>query len=193
MKKLFYLILFFPIFMIGQSSGNISSQKESVSVHEKKMSVDKTAGFIWNNFNKPTINAYQNRALDKLKEFYSYLILLQTTDDSELQNQLQLTIKGLLFDDRVNFQNFIDVENKKYTIDELLTQVVQKKIVFFMPIIYPNAYLNHNDFEFSLTLKVEVNKQLKQLNVNQKVFLGIDEKTFGNEKKLVWNLKLGGF
>ena len=106
MKHLIYILLFFPMFMIGQSSGNTNSQKESVSVSEKKQ-LDKTAGFIWNNFKKPTIQAYQNRALNKINEFYNYLILLQSVDNSELQNQLKQNIKELFFCDTVSFQNFL--------------------------------------------------------------------------------------
>jgi hypothetical protein len=193
MKNLIYILLFFPMFMIGQSSGNTNSQKESVTASEKKMKLDKTAGFIWNNFNKPEINAYQNRALDKLNEFYNYLILLQSADNSELQNQLKLNIKELFFGDTASFQNIIDSQNKKYSIDEILTQVIDKKIAFTMPVINQNAYLNHNDFEFSYTVKVVVNNEVKQLNLTQKVYLHLNEKTFGTVKKMVWELKLGEF
>jgi len=193
MKNLIYILLFFPMFMIGQSSGNTNSQKETMTADEKKMKLDKTAGFIWNNFNKPEINAYQNRASDKLEEFYNYLILLQSADNSELQNQLKLNIKELFFGETVSFQNIVDSQNKKYSIDEILTQVIEKKITFSMPIIDQNAYLNHNDFEFAYTVKVVVNNEVKQLSLTQKVYLHLNEKTFGTAKKMVWELKLGGF
>ena len=62
-----------------------------------------------------------------------------------------------------------------------------------MPIINQNPYMNHNDFEFSYTLAVEVNKQVKQLNLTQKVYLFPLEKQFGTTKKTVWELKLGAF
>lgn len=178
--------------MIGQSSGNNNSQKESVSVNEKKQ-LDKTAGFIEKNFNKPVINAYQNRALDKLNEFYSYLVLLQNATTSDLQNELKQNIKQLLITENLSFQNIIDFQNKKYSIDEILNQIIDKRLTFSMPVINQNAYLNHNDFEFSYTLKVEVNKEVKQLNLTQKVFLYPVEKTFGTTKKTVWELKLGAF
>ncbi len=193
MKNLIYILLFFSIFAIGQSSGNTNTQKESVTASEKKMKLDKTAGFIWNNFNKPEINAYQNRASDKLEEFYNYLILLQSADNSELQNQLKLNIKELFFGETVSFQNIVDSQNKKYSIDEILTQVIEKKITFSMPIIDQNAYLNHNDFEFAYTVKVVVNNEVKQLSLTQKVYLHLNEKAFGTVKKMVWELKLGGF
>lgn len=193
MKNLIYILLFFPMFMIGQSSGNTTSQKEVVTASEKKMKLDKTAGFIWNNFNKSEIKAYQNRASDKLDEFYNYLILLQSADTSELQNQLKQNIKDLFFGDQVSFQNIIDSQNKKYSIDEILTQVIEKKITFSMPVINQDAYLNHNDFEFSYTVKVVVNNEVKQLNLAQKVYLNLNEKTFGATKKIVWELQLGGF
>jgi len=193
MKNLIYILLFFPMFVIGQSSGNTTSQKESVTASEKKMKLDKTVGFIWNNFNKSEIKAYQNRASDKLDEFYNYLILLQSAENSELQNQLKQNIKDLFFGNEVRFQNIVDSQNKKYTIDEILIQVIEKKITFSMPVIDQNAYLNHNDFEFSYILKVVVNNEVKQLNLTQKVYLNLNEKTFGTNKKTVWELKLGGF
>ena len=192
MKNLIYILLFFPLFTIGQSSGNTNSQKENVSVNEKTQ-LDKTSGFIEKNFSKPVINAYQNRALDKLNEFYNYLILLQNANSSELQNELKQNIKQLLINDNLSFQNIIDFQNKKYNIDEVLSQIVEKKIMFSMPVIKENAYLNHNDFEFSYTLTVEVNNQVKQLNLTQKVYLFPVEKTFGTTKKTVWELKLGEF
>lgn len=193
MKNLIYIFILFPIFVIGQSSGNTNSQKESVTASEKKMKLDKTAGFIWNNFNKPEINAYQNRALDKLNEFYNYLILLQNANTSELQNELKQNIKLLLIDENISFQNIIDTQNKKYTINEILTQVIEKKVTLSMPVINQNAYLNHNDFEFSYTIKVVANNEVKQLSLTQKVYLHLNEKTFGTAKKMVWELKLGGF
>ena len=192
MKNLIYIVLFFPMLMIGQSSGNTNSQKESVSVSEKKQ-LDKTAGFIEKNFSKPIINAYQKRAVDKLNEFYNYLILLQNTNTSELQNELKQNVKLLFINDNVSFQNIINSQNKKYNIDEILTQVIEKKLTFSMPFINQDAYLNHNDFEFSYTIAVTVNNQVKQLNLTQKVYLFPVEKTFGNTKKAVWELKLGEF
>lgn len=192
MKQLFYIVLFFPMLIIGQSSGNTTSQKEIVSVNKKTQN-DKTVGFISSNFSKPVINAYQNRALDKLNEFYSYLILLQNAETLELQNQLKLSIKALFINDNLSFQNIIDFQNKKQTIDEVLSQVVEKKIRFSMPIINENPNLNHNDFEFTFFLKTEVNKEVKQFNLTQKVYLFPLEKTFGNAKKTVWELKLGEF
>ena len=102
MKNLIYILLFFPMFVIGQSSGNTNSQKENVSVSEKKQ-LNKTARFIENNFSKPAINAYQNRAVDKLNEFYNYLILLQNANTSELQNELKQNVKQLLINENLNF------------------------------------------------------------------------------------------
>ena len=192
MKNLIYILLFFPMFVIGQSSGNTNSQKENVSVNEKKQ-LDKTASFIENNFSKPVINAYQNRALNKLNEFYNYLILLQNANSSELQSELKQNVKQLLVNGNLSFQNVIDLQNKKYSIDEILTQIIEKKITFSMPIIQNNAYLNHNDFEFSYTLKVTVNGEVKQLILTQKVYLFPVDKTFGTTKKTVWELKLGEF
>ena len=192
MKNLKYILLFFPMFVIGQSSGNTNSQKENVSVSEKKQ-LNKTARFIENNFSKPAINAYQNRAVDKLNEFYNYLILLQNANTSELQNELKQNVKQLLINENLNFQNIIDFQNKKNSIDEILTQVIEKKLTFSMPVINQNAYLNHNDFEFSYTLKIVANNEVKQLSLTQKVYLFPVEKTFGITKKTVWELKLGGF
>lgn len=193
MKKLIYIVLFFPIFVMGQSSGQTTSQKESTSATHEKVQIDKTAGFIWNNFSKSAIKAYENRAIDKLNEFYSYLILLQDASSSDLQNELKQNIKQLLVDENLSFQNIIDFQNKKYTIDEILMQVVDKKLKFTMPIINQNPYMNHNDFEFTLTLKVELNNVSKQLNLTQKVFLFAAIKKFGDTQKEVWELKVGGF
>lgn len=192
MKNLLYIFILFPMLVIGQSSGNTDSQKESLSSSQKKQ-LDKTTGFIEKNFSKPVINAYQNRALDKLNEFYNYLILLQNATTSELQNELKQNIKQLLINENLSFQNIIDFQNKKYSIDEILGQVLEKKLLFEMPVVSQNTSLNHNDFEFSYTLSVTVNGQVKQLNLTQKVYLFPIEKTFGMTKKTVWELKLGAF
>ncbi len=192
MKHLIYIFILFPMLVIGQSSGNNDSQKESLSTSQKKQ-LDKTTGFIEKNFSKPVINAYQNRALDKLNEFYNYLILLQNATTSELQNELKQNIKQLLINENLSFQNIIDFQNKKYSIDEILSQVMEKKLTVAMPVVNQNAYLNHNDFEFSYTLSVTVNGQVKQLNLTQKVYLFPVEKIFGTTKKTVWELKLGEF
>ena len=188
MKNLIYIFILFPMFIIGQSSGNTDSQKESVLSTSQKKQLDKTTGFIGMNFSKPVINAYQNRALDKLNEFYNYLILLQNATTSELQNELKQNIKQLLLNENLSFQNIIDFQNKKYSIDEILNQVMEKKLTVAMPVVNQNAYLNHNDFEFSYTLSVAVNGQVKQLNLTQKVYLfpvekilsEIQKKRFGN-------------
>jgi hypothetical protein len=159
----------------------------------ERKSIDKTTGFIESNFNKKTINAYENRAKDKLNEFYDYLILLQSSNSLELQNQLKQNIKQLMINDDLTFQNIIENLNDKLSIDDFLNQLILKKVKINLPNNIQNTTINHNDFEFSYILEIIINEETKILNLTQKVYLFPVEKYFGSSKKTVWELKLGSF
>lgn len=177
MKKIVYLLLILPFIFFSQSAEN---KNKAVSIIEKK-------------FNTETISAYQNRAQNRIIDFFDNLILLQNTDNAALQQEIKTNIKLMFINQKLNFENIINTEKINPSIDDIMNEIITKSINISMIEFISNSYFNHYNFEFSYTLQVIKNNQKKQFNLLQKVFLLPVEKQFGNTKKTVWEIKLGEF
>lgn len=189
MKHLIYIVLFFPIFMIGQSSGNTNSQKESVSV-DKELSKKTLASSISANFNSKVILAYANQSEQIITDFYSYLNLYNQSETADLQQELDKSIQQMFLSDTVLVEDFINGTNKKITLSQLLQYCKENKFVITVNTIQ-NKAVNASSFDMKYQLLVTNKSETKTYNLTQKVYLFPKVKTFGNTQKTVWELKLG--
>ncbi len=186
MKNLIYILLFFPIFMIGQSY----SQKEEVSV-AKEVSLKKgTMNSISANFNSKVILAYANQSEQIITDFYSYLNLYNQSETTDLQNELDKSIQQMFVSETTLIEDFINGTNKKITLLQLLKHCKENKFVVSINNIQ-NTSVNANNFDVKYQLLVTNKSETKTYNLTQKVYLFPKVKTFGITQKTVWELKLG--
>ena len=191
MKLLIYILLFFPIFVIGQSSGNTNSQKENVSV-DKEVSKKSVATSISANFNSKVILAYANQSEQLITDFYNYLTLYNQSESPDLQKELDKSILQMFLSETTLIEDFINGTNKKITLLQLLQYCKENKFVVTVNNVQNHA-VNANNFDMKYQLLVTNKSVTKTYNLTQKVYLFPVEKTFGNTKKTVWELKLGEF
>lgn len=185
MKNLIYIVLFFPLFVIGQSN----SQKEEVSV-AKELSKKAVASSISANFNSKVILAYANQSEQLIADFYAYLTLYNQSETADLQKELDKSIQQMFLSDTVLVEDFINGNNKKITLSQLLQYCKENKFVITVNTIQ-NKAVNANSFDMKYQLIVTNKSETKTYNLTQKVYLFPKLKTFGNTQKTVWELKLG--
>jgi hypothetical protein len=186
MKHLIYILLFFPMFVIGQST----SQKEEVSV-AKEVSLKKGAmNSISANFNSKVILAYANQSEQIITDFYSYLNLYNQSETTDLQNELDKSIQQMFVSETTLMEDFINGTNKKITLLQLLKHCKENKFVITVNTIQ-NKAVNATSFDMKYQLIVTNKSETKTYNLTQKVYLFPKVKTFGNTQKTVWELKLG--
>lgn len=179
------------MFVIGQSSGTSDSQKEEVSVN-KELSKKAVASSISANFNSKVILAYANQSEQLIADFYAYLTLYNQSETADLQKELDKSIQQMFLSDTVLVEDFINGTNKKITLSQLLQYCKENKFVITVNTIQ-NKAVNANSFDMKYQLLVTNKSETKTYNLTQKVHLFPVEKTFGNSKKTVWELKLGEF
>ncbi len=191
MKNLIYILLFFPMLVIGQSSGNTNSQKESISV-DKEVSKKAVTSSISANFNSKVILAYANQGEQLITDFYGYLALYNQSETTDLQKELDKSVQQMFLSETTLIEDFINGTNKKITLLQLLKHCKENKFVVSVNQIQ-NTSVNVNNFEMKYQLLVTNKSVTKTYNLTQKVYLFPVEKTFGTTKKTVWELKLGEF
>ena len=192
MKHLIYIFILFPIFVIGQSSGNTNSQKEEVSVNKELSKKLGNTTSITSNFNSKVIFAYANQSEQLITEFFAYLTLYNQSETSDLQKEIDKSIQQMFLSETTLIEDFINGTNKKITLIQFLKYCKENKFVVSISNIQNNA-VNANNFDMKYQLLVTNKSVTKSYNLTQKVYLFPVEKTFGTAKKMVWELKLGEF
>lgn len=187
MKNLIYIVLFFPMFIIGQSN----SQKEEVA-GSKEVSKKSLGHSISANFNSKVILAYANQSEQLIADFYSYLTLYNLSETNDLQKELDTSIQQMFLSETVLVEDFINGSNKKITLLQLLKYCKENKFVVSVNNVQNNA-VNATNFDIKYQVLVTNKSVTSTYNLTQKVYLFPVEKTFGNTKKTVWELKLGEF
>ena len=76
MKKLLYILVIFPMLVIGQSSGHTNNQKEEVSNAKEVTKKVLPANAIAANFNSKVIVAYANQGEQLIADFYDYMYFI---------------------------------------------------------------------------------------------------------------------
>ncbi len=167
--------------------------------------IDKNT-FTANELSRFEIKGFENHAIQKIEEYASYIqIISNKSYDSKLRKQAIILAKNLFNNKNISFKN-IDTEiTKKHEIyiDELLSSIygsnfskISVNVSNFIVSEELKPYENHfkGKITFTKTNTYYKNNKLisesKSLNEIE-IFLIKTEKTFGNEKNIVWNVFLG--
>lgn len=180
------------MFMIGQSSGNTNSQKESVSVDKESSKKRLFFSSIKDNLNAKVVVAYANKSSEVITDFYNYLTLYNQSETLDLQKEIDQSIKQIYWSENVLIEDFINGTNKKITLLQFLQYCKENKFVVTVSNLQ-NTAVESNHFVMKYQLLVTNKSVTKTYNLSQKVYLYPVLKTFGNTEKAVWELKLGEF
>ncbi len=139
------------------------------------------------------MEAYTLKAESKAAEFFSYIELLtDSSANAEMKTQTAAEAAKLYKYDSETIENIFDEKESIVTVQKLLELAsAQKKKVH----IYINSVQvmlideNARRSEWMMTYDVIAGKRIK--NVSQIFIMVLEEKKFGNTKKLVWNSYLG--
>lgn len=192
MKKLIYIFILFPMFVIGQSSGNTNSKKEEVSVSKESSKKVVFFSSITDNLNAKVVVAYVNKSSEVITDFYNYLTLYNQSETLDLQKEIDQSIKQMYWSENVLVEDFINGSNKKITLLQFLQYCKENKFVVTVSNLQ-NTTVESNHFVMKYQLLVTNKSVTKTYNLSQKVYLYPVLKTFGNTEKAVWELKLGEF
>jgi hypothetical protein len=191
-QVIYYSILIFPIFLFGQSAGRNESQKESVTLSEEVSKKIMNSNSIALNFNTKVILAYASKSEQLIIDFYTYLAMYNLSDTTDLQLEIDKSVQQMYFSEKVLVEDFITGSNQKITLLQLLQFCKENKFVVSINGIQ-NIAVNENSFNIKYQLLVTSKSETKSYNFTQKVYLFPVQKTFGSNKKTVWELKLGEF
>lgn len=191
-QVIYYSLLIFPIFLFGQNAGRNESQKESVSLSEEVSKKIMNSNSIALNFNTKVILAYASKSEQLVIDFYTYLAMYNQSDTTDLQMEIDKSVQQMYFSEKVLVEDFITGSNQKITLLQLLQFCKENKFVVSISNIQ-NIAVNENSFNIKYQLLVTSKSVTKTYNFTQKVYLFPVQKTFGANKKIVWELKLGEF
>ncbi len=192
MKNLIYILLFFPMLLIGQSSGNNNSVKEEAVAAKELSKKTVPVNSIAAQFNAKIIAAYSNQSEQFISDFYNYLTLYNQSESADLQQEIDKSILQMYLSENMLVNDFITGSDKKITLLQLLQLCKENKFVITLSNIQ-NTALNANNFEMKYQLLVTNKSVTKTYNLVQKVYLFPVLKSFGTTQKTVWELKLGEF
>jgi hypothetical protein len=193
MKQIiYYSLLIFPIFLFGQSAGRNESHKEAVSLTDAVSKKTMNSNSIAVNFNTKVILAYASKSEQLITDFYTYLALYSQSDTTDLLMEIDKSVQQMYFSEKVLVEDFINGTNQKITLLQLLQFCKENKFVVSINGIQ-NIAVNENSFNIKYQLLVTTKSVTKTYNFTQKVYLFPVQKTFGSNKKTVWELKLGEF
>ena len=192
MRNLIYIFILFPMFVIGQSAGNTTSQKEEVSVSKESSKKEVFFSSIKDNLNAKVVIAYANKSSEVITDFYNYLTLYNQSETLDLQKEIDQSIKQIYWSENVLVEDFINGTNKKITLLQFLKYCKENKFVVTVSNLQ-NTDVASNHFVMKYQLLVTNKSVTKTYNLSQKVYLYPVVKTFGNTEKTVWELKLGEF
>jgi hypothetical protein len=177
MKKRIYLIVFVLMSLFG------FSQSSAIGL-EKNNS-------IVSNFSEASIVVYQEVAIDKINDFYSYLNLYKEVKSVALQQEIDINVRTIFFNENVEVFDFIQ-DNNNVHLDVLLKQCKKEKFTYTVSNFKKETPSKTNFFLITYDLEI-INEAIKKYKMIQKVYFFPSVKSFGSEKKNVWQLKLGEF
>lgn len=139
------------------------------------------------------MEAYELKAESKATEFFSYMELLtDTSANAEMKAQTMAEALKLFQNESVTVENVFDDKQSVVTVKKLLELAsAQKKKVGFsltsVEVMQRGDTAKRRDWMLSYDLIVGK----KTFSVSQMFSMILEEKKFGNTKKMVWNSYLG--
>lgn len=195
MKQLIYIMLLFPLLMLGQSAGKSNSEKEEVAL-EKTTSLKKEptkkvlATAISANFNAIVISAYAHQSEQLIADFFNYLNLYPNSEKNDFQKEIDQSVLQMFFSESILLEDFIKGGTSKISLLQLLQYCKENNFVITVKNI-KNTAVDNSNFDVKYELLVTNQAVTKTYHLSQKVYLFPTVKQFGETQKQVWDLKLG--
>ena len=143
------------------------------------------------NFSSPSIIAYQESAVYKIKDYYHYLEVYSSSKASDsLKTQVRIALNHLFESKNLDVVDVTTKEKKPVKIDQLLAKIAYKNYRFNLTAIESSIAVQ--DF-WTTNYSLEVRKDEVQhtVEVFTKVIFKPVQKQFGSKTKEVWSLYLG--
>lgn len=166
--------------MMGQSNSTDSKASKTVAIERQ--------------FSKPVVLAYQNQAINTIKDFYNYINLYKETEHSSaLETEIDKSIEALFLNSKITLKNIFNETDESLSLDEFLTQCKEQHVSIFVNDFEENNTISDTFFTFQYKINTTINNKTTTYTINQKVYFFPSEKQFGTQTKNVWQLKLGEF
>lgn len=189
MKIHLYIFVLLPFVGVSQSSNSNAKAytSEQMTIENKKNNSTR----ISTSFLETTILAYQNEGINKIKDFYAYINLYDSSQDNiSLQSEIDKSIQNLFINSNILLKDVFGTNNN-LTLSTFLMKIKKNNAnVKILSFSNSNAILD-SYFIFNYKLQVRVNSKIEVYDLEQKVYFFPSEKQFGNQVKKVWQLKLG--
>ena len=174
MKQFFYILFLFPLLALCQSA-----------------TIDKNSSKINMTFSKPVVLAYQEQAIATIEDFYNYINLYVKTEDSEkLENEIDKSIENLFLNNDTDLKDIFGTD-KRLTLDEFIVKAKRNNVKINVSNLVSSLDVSDTYFAFSYHLEVTLQSKTTHYDLQQIVYFFPSEKQFGNQSKIVWQLKLG--
>ncbi len=193
MKKLIIIsLLSIPLLGFGQSAGDKSVSAPAPvanEVHSNYSTKAMASTFTSNSLNQQQVNTFQDRSIQKLKDFYNYLTIISNPKfDKRLRENVKTQAKQLFYgpDCKVNGKIASDFIDSCFN----LTSLVEWKAIDIG--IYKNmASLSIENttgiYQGELSFKESVNGAVSKVR-KVEIVLSKSQKQFGDSKQDVWTV-----
>lgn len=143
------------------------------------------------NFSTPSINAYQESAVYKIKDYYHYLEVYSSTKASDsLKIQVRIALGHLFENKNLDVVDVTTKEKNPVKIDQLLAQIAHKNYRFNLT-AFESSVAEQDYWITNYFLEVRKVEVLHTVEVFTKIIFKPVQKQFGSRTKEVWSLYLG--
>jgi hypothetical protein len=185
MKNLIYLLLLFPVLAFCQSNSTKNTPTNT------NLIVKST---ITTTFSKPTVLAYQEKAVAIINDFYAYINFYKTTENNQLlEKEIDNSIESLFLNENIIVKDVFLTNLNPITLKQFLKKCKLNKATILVSTFNQNNTTSDTYFTFTYNLQVTFNNKTTSQTITQKVYFFPSLKSFGDQQKNVWQLKLGEF
>ncbi|HEX8268763.1 MAG TPA: hypothetical protein VF581_02625 [Flavobacterium sp.] len=147
---------------------------------------------IKNSFSSVALQAYQQRSVSRITDFYQYLEILaskQTSD--ELASQAEQNVIGLFASELTPVTDFTSDEAKSISLLELLRKIRNSGITFEVNESFETPQTFDNYWLVHYGVGIKGSDKFRVFKIHHRIYLQKELKLFGAVQKNVWSLRLG--
>lgn len=169
---------------------------QSAVEHVSKVQVKQNFGEYAANLSSQQVSVFQQRAEQKIKDFVETISLIQNTKyPQEIREKAINKALKSFSNENIKIKN-LPYATQNQTIKEYLNQILKEKSaaeinIQKISISQPFAKNRNNDYATTYTLSLKYGAQ-KTVNLHVNLLLKRTQKTFGTEKKEVWEVVING-
>jgi hypothetical protein len=180
MKYIIYLLLLFPVLAFSQSNSIEAKPTKTYSISAT--------------FSKPTVLAYQEKAVTTISDFYDYINFYKTAENNKiLEKEIDKSIENLFLNENIFVKDIFSENLNAISLEQFLKKCRLNKAKVLVSNFNQNNTASDTYFIFTYTLQVNFNTKTTNQTITQKVYFFPGIKSFGDQQKSIWQLKLGEF